>query len=57
MNKVKAYLHKNWFWLAVNLAVAMPLLLLGWDWIFRQPERQSRSTTSPIGQAKRQSSF
>lgn len=34
MNKVKAYLSKHWFWLAVNLAVAMPLLLLGWDWIF-----------------------
>jgi sulfoxide reductase heme-binding subunit YedZ len=30
----KAYLSKNWFWLAVNLAVAMPLLMLGWDAVF-----------------------
>lgn len=34
MDKVKVYLSKNWFWLAVNLAVAMPLLLLGWDFVF-----------------------
>jgi len=34
MTNFKAYLTKNWFWLAVNLAVAMPLLLLGWDFVF-----------------------
>jgi sulfoxide reductase heme-binding subunit YedZ len=34
MTSFKAYLSKNWFWLAVNLAVAMPLLMLGWDAVF-----------------------
>ena len=34
MDNLKTYLSKNWFWLAVNIAVAMPLLLLGWDALF-----------------------
>lgn len=34
MTKFRAYVSKHWFWLAVNFAVAMPLLLLGWDFVF-----------------------
>lgn len=31
MTKTQTWLRKNWFWLAVNVAAAIPLLLLGWD--------------------------
>ena len=31
MNKARIRLRKNWFWLAVNIAAAIPLLLLAYD--------------------------
>lgn len=31
MTKTQIRLRKNWFWLAVNVAAAIPLLLLAWD--------------------------
>ncbi len=31
MNKTNKWLRKNWFWLAVNIAAAIPLLLLAYD--------------------------
>jgi sulfoxide reductase heme-binding subunit YedZ len=34
MSTSKRYLSKNWFWLAANIAAAMPLFLLGWDAVF-----------------------
>jgi sulfoxide reductase heme-binding subunit YedZ len=32
MNNIQAYLKKHWFWILVNLAAALPLLLLAFDY-------------------------
>ncbi len=31
MTRTQTWLRKHWFWLAVNIAAALPLLLLGYD--------------------------